>query len=74
MIWAIVRGLLLGYLLAGPRRDPQAEAWIAFEMQAWRAARVIKKAGISAEDAAEAFRLFALWLRAYQAASEYQGR
>lgn len=74
MIWAIAKGLLLGYFLAGPRRDPVAEARVDLHMGFWRGARVIKKAGVSAEEAAGAIHAFALWLRAYQAASEYQGR
>ena len=74
MIWAICKWMLLAYFLARPRRDPVASAGIASHMAFWRAARDVRKVGVSAEGAAKALRLFALWLRAYQAASEYQGR
>ncbi len=52
MIWPLVKGWILGYLLAGPRRDPVDEAEVAFIMAVWRLTEVIRRSTPTLEEAA----------------------
>ncbi len=58
MIWPLAKGWLIGYLLAGPRRDPVVEAEVAFIMAVWRLTEAIRRLTPTAEEADLAFRQY----------------
>jgi hypothetical protein len=62
MIWPLAKGWLIGYLFAGPRRDPVVEAKIAF-MDVWRLTEAIRRLTPTAEEAAVALSRFSVAYR-----------
>lgn len=61
---APLKGWLIGYLLAGPRRDPVVEAEIAFLMGIWRMGEAMRRLMPTVEEATRAFEAFGVILKA----------
>lgn len=53
--WALCEGWMIGYLLAGPRRDPVLEAELDFLMGIWRLGESFRHLTPTLEEAGRAF-------------------
>lgn len=63
MIWPIAKGWIIGYLLAGPRRNPVAEAEVDFIMAVGRITEAIRRFTPTVDEASRALEDFSVAYR-----------